>query len=281
MKSRLVYLFIFYCFSLQAVDADFLRNWNERALATAEAYGRSIIQKDQQVSFIDPNVPLNDLYSEKEELGKGSRSVVWLRSDKDNRLFAVKQIEMADDMMDRLHWIQHEFGIGLTLSHPGIVKVYNAVLKANPEDENKAYAYLFMEYIPGLRLCRYMAETKEERRLLLQQYFEGVVHALDRKIVPYGIHGGNVMIDPNPRKLTLVDLELYQWMEATGISCLDFYDEICYVINILLDEENEELVLRKQAWRDLFREDQAFSTPLTPQHAALLRECIAYLQEAV
>ena len=136
-------------------------------------------------------------------LGKGATATVYLaRSPDDGKEVAIKLMRFDEEnaaMSRRLKKLfQSEESTGRTLSHPNIVKVYDAKIK-------RKYAYLVMEYIKGRTLEHYCQISN----LLPLHQVVGIIfkccmaldYAYRRGIVHRDIKPANILLDEkdNPK----------------------------------------------------------------------------------
>ncbi|MGL1832674.1 protein kinase domain-containing protein [Rhodocyclaceae bacterium SMB388] len=134
------------------------------------------------------------------EVGRGATAIVYLAEHPDHRdPVAIKHVRFKDKSKDEAKWnrrllklLKAEEAVARRLHHPGIIRIFEAVL--DPEE-----AYVAMEYFPGQSLERYCSFE----RLLPIHRTIGIVfkccmaldHAYRQGVVHRDIKPANILVD--------------------------------------------------------------------------------------
>lgn len=140
-----------------------------------------------------------DRYRLKRELGRGGMATVFLADDeKLNRQVAVKLLhtDLARQPSFRLRFRQ-EAQSAARLTHPNVVRVFDAGESADPHDSDAVWPFLVMEYIDGElladRIAKKSIDTAEAIRIE-QQILTALEYSHAAGIVHRDIKPGNIML---------------------------------------------------------------------------------------
>lgn len=171
--------------------ADVNTAWQEniRWFSQSCARDRSMISTAQINDFLNPNVPMDRLFSRDKFLGNGWFGRVSLWHTEVGESIAIKEL------LDRQHFQPgapglHDFQVGLTLDHPNVVKVHHLVNKV--DEIGKIRRYLIMEYVDGKNINPRVTPFAA-RMALLEEMLESTLHILQRGVLPRDLHFGNIM----------------------------------------------------------------------------------------
>lgn len=156
--------------------------------------GREVIQEEDHGSFVDPQQPIEELFTVGRFLGSGTFGDVFEIFDKENNHFALKKQESISRMV-------HEFEMSLLLTHPTFMKIHHAVIK----DEG---TYLIMEKIEGRNLNKNYSLSKSEKLKAADDLLEALLFSLEIGIFPEDLYFANIMITDD-HKLKIIDLAGY------------------------------------------------------------------------
>jgi tetratricopeptide (TPR) repeat protein len=132
-------------------------------------------------------------YELKEEIGRGGMGVVYKALQVSTKRIVALKVMLAGPFAgsSALRRFEREVELAARLQHPGIVRV----LESGSVGEGRYYA---MDYVPGTRLDRYLAESQADRGTtlkLFQQICEAVEHAHRAGVVHRDLKPGNVLVD--------------------------------------------------------------------------------------
>ncbi len=131
----------------------------------------------------------------------GMATIFRARDTEDGKIVAVKvpHLQYASDIVFHQRFLREEH-IGLSLDHPGIIKVFNT--------KGKSRLYLVMEYVEGELLSKLL---QREHRLPVStavdfaiQLCDILIYLHDRNVVHRDLKPDNIMIIPDGR-LKLID----------------------------------------------------------------------------
>lgn len=159
---------------------------NLRWFSDSLARDRSIISSELIAEFLDPMVPMEQLFTKEKFLGNGYFGQVSLWKTQTGQSIALK--ELFDRKIDSPGL--HDFQVGLTLDHPNIVKANHLVNKV--DEFGTIRRYLVMEYVEGANFDPQLLSTAE-RFSLLEEMLESTQHMLNRGVLPRDLHFGNIM----------------------------------------------------------------------------------------
>ncbi len=141
-------------------------------------------------------------YEIEEEIGRGGMGVVYRASHPNQRgVVALKLIilNLSVESSKKGERFLREAKISAKLSHPNIIKVYNAGQEGN-------IFYLVMEYVKGSSIDDYL-QTKEfsleQKMLLLEKIAQALNYAHERGIVHRDIKPANIMVRENGEPLLM------------------------------------------------------------------------------
>lgn len=176
--------------------------WMERSVRA----GRNLIPQEQLDRFLDPQVPIDELFTRIKHLGEGAFGSTGLWENSQGEKFAIKElVDLAGSGVA-------DFELGLRLDHPNIVQINNFVQKRTSPSETKRY--LIMEYIDGATLSAQNL-SEEERLRIGRQVIESAQYMLSQGILPSDLHSENLMINSRG-EWKWIDLGLYEPIEAVG-----------------------------------------------------------------
>ncbi len=159
-------------------------------------------------------------YQIRSELGKGSMGVVYLAYDPQlDREVAVKTIRLPEGMgaaysKKLTHNLLGEARLSGRLSHPGIVKVFDA-------GEEGGQAYIVLKHIEGTTLAQMLANTgvieREEAAHVMEELLDAVAYAHDEQIVHRDLKPANIMIQAD-RRVRVMDFGIAHVMAGDAKS---------------------------------------------------------------
>jgi serine/threonine protein kinase len=159
---------------------------NLRWLSDSFARDRSLLLSSQIADFLDPMVPMDQLFTYERFLGNGYYGQVSLWTTQTGQSIAIKELFDRQIAAPGLH----DFEVGLTLDHPNIVQVNHLVNKV--DEMGKIRRYLVMEYVEGGHIDLGML-TEAERLSLIEEMLDSTQHMLNRGVLPRDLHFGNIM----------------------------------------------------------------------------------------
>ena len=150
-----------------------------------------------------------------EELGRGSYGVVYLaRPQEGGDPVAIKVLLQADGDQDAVARFQQEASIAARLSHPGLVRVYEAGWQ-------QGHPWMAMEYCPGPTLQQRLRDQgplpPADAAQLLAEVARAVAHAHDQGVVHRDLKPSNVILDERTGRPRLTDFGLAR-DRALGVS---------------------------------------------------------------
>jgi len=176
------------------------QGWLEKSVAAA----RSVFKEEEVERFLDPSVPMDEIWTRCKTLGGGAFGTTVLWDAGDGRSFAVKEMKAnsGNGVCD--------FEVGLRLSHPNIVEINNFVQKRDVDGRMRRY--LVMEYIDGCTL-RTSDLSYEQQLKVGREMVDSARHMLAAGILPTDLHNNNMMVTKSG-EWKWIDLGLYQPIEA-------------------------------------------------------------------
>ena len=110
--------------------------------------------------------------------------------------------ELWDNVL-YVEWLYKEYSVGIKLDHPNIVRVESL------EDDAVAGKCIVMEYIEGVTLDNWLQAkpSLKERKRILDQLLDAVVHCHSRNIYHHDLKPSNILIT-NDNRLKLIDFGL-------------------------------------------------------------------------
>ena len=146
-------------------------------------------------------------------LGAGAMASVFLAEDVElGRRVAIKRLH-PDSGADVAPRFRREMRVAASLSHPNVVKVFDAV-------EHEGAVLLVMEYVDGPSLARRMGDgplPPGEALAILRPLAAAVDHLHAHGIIHRDVKPANVMLDQEDR-VKLTDLGIASAAQATGIT---------------------------------------------------------------
>lgn len=245
------------------IDSDLI-GLNSKWMECSLQAGRNIIPEAEMSLFLNPQVPIEALFTKIKTLGEGAFGSTGLWQANDGKLYAIKELE------PRLGNGSSDFQIGLALDHPHIVQIHNFVQKwANPEEMRR---YLIMEYIDG--------ETLKAQELLLidrvritREMLASALYMFQRGVLPLDLHSENAMVTRDGR-WKWIDLGIYQPLSCAGrLTLSSYFQQLARLVRRTLrpSSANEELTqyfppLREavEMFSSLPQYEQAMSPELLP-----------------
>jgi serine/threonine-protein kinase len=150
-----------------------------------------------------------------ERLGAGGMATVFLAEDERlGRQVAVKRLH-ADSPEDAARRFQREAKVGASLSHPGLVTVFDTVA----DDEG---VLIVMEYVQGENLAQLMARERvapERAMAIVRALAAALDYAHQAGVIHRDVKPANVLVSPDG-KAKLVDLGIASVTERTQITAV-------------------------------------------------------------
>lgn len=243
--------------------------WMERS---REA-GRNLIPQEQLDRFLDPQVPIEELFTKIKTLGGGAFGSTGLWENSNGERFAIKELN------DLPGSGVADFELGLRLNHPNIVQINNFVQKQSSPSQTKRY--LIMEYIDGATLSAQNL-SEEERLRIGHQVIDSAQYMLSQGILPNDLHSENLMINSRG-EWKWIDLGLYEPIEAVGQSSFkDYLTEISRLFERTFKDDNSTLAEIKEPYKQLPEYTLAMSAgqlPLLSQYCQEVGNWISHRLE--
>jgi len=130
-------------------------------------------------------------FSNYEEIGRGESHVLY-RARRYGRWYVLKGLreELRNNPLYE-EWLYKEYSVGISLDHPGIVRVESL------ENDALAGRCIVMEWVEGSTLDRWMAEShpdRRSRRMVLNQLLDAVEYCHNHGIYHHDIKPSNVIV---------------------------------------------------------------------------------------
>ena len=138
-------------------------------------------------------------YEIKKELGKGGFGrVIKVLNKSDNKYYAIKEIEIIEDMKDKIKYFEAEADFLSKFDCKNIVKYYDSY-----KDNNKFY--IVMEYCEGQTLRALIDKNKKKNELIeedilyniIKQICLGIKEIHDKNIIHRDIKPENIFMNDN------------------------------------------------------------------------------------
>jgi eukaryotic-like serine/threonine-protein kinase len=146
-------------------------------------------------------------------LGAGAMASVFLAEDVElGRRVAIKRLH-PDSGADVAPRFRREMRVAASLSHPNVVKVFDAI-------EHEGAVLLVMEYVDGPSLAQRMGDgplPPDEALAILRPLAGAVDHLHAQGVIHRDVKPANVMLD-NEDRVKLTDLGIASAAQATGIT---------------------------------------------------------------
>lgn len=179
-------------------------------------------------------------YAFLELIGDGDEGLIYLAIDADQNKVAIK-------CHRHLNEAQKEFGIGLGLPHPHIVKVYEWFVEQSKEGE---HSYLVMELVHGKTLRETPPKTLSQRQALENAH--SLVDALNYAAQKHWVHAdlttSNLMFDAQ-QNIKIIDLAGFVPKTDDNFNLKYVHNIIAMVIEILIraDFNHDEIFTFRQS----------------------------------
>jgi len=245
------------------MDSDMIALNNEWMRRSIQA-GRNAIPEELIGRFLDPKVPIEQLFTKIKTLGKGAFGTTGLWKDGEERLFAIKELE------PKLGNGSSDFEIGLALDHPNIVRIHNFVQKWSTPKEIRRY--LIMEYIDGGTLKSQKLDLEQRVQITREMLFSAL-YMFKRGVLPLDLHRENLMVTKEGQ-WKWIDLGIYQPLAcASRLTLSSYFKQLARLVRRTLQPSDfpeasdrhfpplKEIV---EMFRDMPQYDQPMTSELLP-----------------